>query len=376
MTLSLVIIDQVDPERLAPGGTDTCVHDFVKYADEGTVGIVGVTASKRPLGVWTEVQLAGKSTPFLPVARLDRSRKTGIRIPESLRLAIGLLKFWRRIPKTILQVHRVETGALVRLLGSRSYVQFLHNDASGLTGSTSDSVWRYLPSLYGWLERVSLRSASASILFSVGDSDRVRALAPSVQAVETWFDPEVFVERSGCWQAEGPLHVCFIGRLEAQKDPLLAARAFAHLHSIYPLARLQIVGEGSMRSAMEREFDLLGVREFVTFDGALSLAEVSAVMRRSDVLLMSSHYEGSPRVIAEAGASGLPIACTMESDPDNVVLDGISGKRVIVRSAAALGSAVLEAATCNRGACAEAVAHRSAERLIPKMLNAGFGKVV
>lgn len=375
MKPAIVMIDQIDPERLAPGGTDTCVHDMVKHAPEGTLGLVGITASKELiLGHWTEVLLAGKPTPFLPVARFDRTRAGGLRIPESLRLAVGLIRYWRKIPKTMLHVHRAETGALVRALGSRAYVQFLHNDASGLTGRNSDSVWKYLPRTYHRLEALALRSAQAVILFSIGDSARVRALTPSVELVETWFDPEIFVPRIDDWTQGDVLNICFIGRLEGQKDPVLAARAFAHLYRVYPNSIFRIVGEGSLRLTMENELESLGVRERAHFLGALPLAEVARIMRQSDVMLMTSHYEGSPRVIAEAGASGLPLACTEESDPDHVIRTGVTGQRIGSRDPEALGKAILEAAHCDRMMCAEYVSSRSADQLIPVMLNAGQGR--
>ena len=217
---------------------------------------------------------------------------------------------------TEVHVHRAETGALAGLLFRRArIIQFLHNDASGLLGPNSDSYWKHIPKLYATLERFALRRSILCILFSIRDAGRVRSMHDEVLAVETWFDDKVFFP-DPAKQRDDDLKILMVGRLEAQKDPLLAIKTMAKVLEMHPQSQLEIVGVGSLEEEMVREARRLGVDGHMLFRGSLPRSAVADAMRESDVLLMTSHYEGSPRVIVEASACGLPIACTSGADPD------------------------------------------------------------
>lgn len=100
----------------------------------------------------------------------------------------------------------------------------------------------------------------------------------------------------------------FVGRLEPQKgiDALLR-HADAILEQL-PMHRLVLIGDGSMRedcAAYQRNspyaarIELLGQRD-----------DVADWMRRADLLLLPTRYEGMPNVVLEAMACGLPICVT------------------------------------------------------------------
>jgi len=73
---------------------------------------------------------------------------------------------------------------------------------------------------------------------------------------------------------------------------------------------LLIIGSGSMRKAMERLAEGLGVGDHVHFLGNRPHAEVALWMNRADVLCLTSRSEGMPNVVVEALASGLPVVAT------------------------------------------------------------------
>lgn len=101
-TTSRLVIDQIDPENLVPGGTDTCIHDLVKFGNENIL-IVGVTRSTTmALGTWHVFPLAGRKICFFPVARIDRTVSTrSLKVPHSFRLALGLARYRRRLPNIL-----------------------------------------------------------------------------------------------------------------------------------------------------------------------------------------------------------------------------------------------------------------------------------
>lgn len=367
-----IIIDQIDPDRLVPGGTDTCIHDLVKYSETTTIAIVGITESESTqLGQWTEVHVAGKSVSFLPIARFSRSRSSQLlRLPHSLRLAMGLVRFRKQIPRGVLQTHRIETGVVVSsVVRPMRLIQFIHNDSTGLTGGNSDSLWKYLGFFYRACERIVFRRAAQVVLFNQSDSARIREMYPQLTVAKTWFDPAVFTFGRKSWKSSDSLKVLFVGRLESQKDPALALDTFAEVQKRYPNAEMTFVGEGSLRPTIVRQANDRKIADRIVFAGALSRADVARKMADSTVMLMTSHYEGSPRVMAEAGAVGLPVVATEGADPDHVLdREFGNGVRVAVRDPRELAGAVLLAAGFDPQRCANAVAERSAPVAVSRLL--------
>lgn len=103
-----------------------------------------------------------------------------------------------------------------------------------------------------------------------------------------------------------PTIVC-AGRLCGQKDFMTALRAFALLPASLN-AQLLILGEGPLRSALERESERLGIAGRLVMPG--HVGDVLPYFAEADLLLMTSRYEGYPAVLIEAIAAGLPIVTT------------------------------------------------------------------
>lgn len=110
---------------------------------------------------------------------------------------------------------------------------------------------------------------------------------------------------------DGELTVVSVGRLEAEKNPLLLADVLALLRAHEPRWRLVVCGEGPMRDELQSRLARLGLSEhaelrgYVPVDGGLR-----EVYRDGHVLLHVSWTEGVPQVLYEAWAAGLPVVAT------------------------------------------------------------------
>lgn len=128
------------------------------------------------------------------------------------------------------------------------------------------------------------------------------------------------------------------GRLTEQKDFPTLVRAFARLRSERP-ARLVILGEGRGRAKLEQLAAELGVAADVALPGFAS--NPYAWMVHAKLFVLSSAWEGSPNVLTEALALGVPsVATDCPSGPREILAGGRWGALVPVGDAAALAAAM------------------------------------
>ncbi|WP_296678337.1 glycosyltransferase [Novosphingobium sp.] len=136
----------------------------------------------------------------------------------------------------------------------------------------------------------------------------------------------------------GPARILLIGRLEPQKDVLLALRVLKALQQRIA-AHLTVLGEGYLRAQIQAEVKRLALEDTVALPGFV--ADVTAALDAADVLLITSLYEGGPAVAVEALARGLPVVSTDCSYFLRELLhDEQLGRLVAGRSPAAIAAAL------------------------------------
>lgn len=99
--------------------------------------------------------------------------------------------------------------------------------------------------------------------------------------------------------------VGFIGRVSHEKGPDVFLDAMTRLRDS---ARAVIIGEGRMRGELTERARSLGLQDVVRWTGALDGA--GRLMKAFDVLVLSSRTEGTPVVLLEAMAAGVPVVAT------------------------------------------------------------------
>lgn len=157
--------------------------------------------------------------------------------------------------------------------------------------------------------------------------------------------------------------VVFVGTLVPIKGVDQLVDAWAKLHRSRAVGSkedlLVIIGDGHCRCDLERSVAMAGISKTVRFTGAIPQAEVSRWITASDLLCLPSHNEGTPNVMVEAFASGVPIVATRVGGIPELVREGINGILVPPRQADALAHALAEglSRTWDVGAIARSVAH-------------------
>ncbi len=118
----------------------------------------------------------------------------------------------------------------------------------------------------------------------------------------------------------------------------LLIEAFAALVSEGLPARLVLIGDGPLRSAIETQIESLGLAGHIRLHG--SVRQPEPLLPGLDVVAQASDREGLPNALLEAGAAGRPLVATSAGGSVEIVLDGTTGFLVPIGDQGALGSAM------------------------------------
>ena len=192
--------------------------------------------------------------------------------------------------------------------------------------------------LLGYLGRPVLRWANciqvdgqmtARSIIAAGHSPGQVEVKPMVPAN---LDRFLNIERAASGGRKS-VRLLFVGRLASQKNlPLMLAVVKRLQNDGCADFKLTIVGDGPQEAALRAISARDGLEALVEFRGAVSRDEIVGVFADADVFLLTSDYEGFPRVLMEAAAAALPIVTTAVSGSDEMVLDGESGYVTAVRA--------------------------------------------
>ncbi len=118
------------------------------------------------------------------------------------------------------------------------------------------------------------------------------------------------------------LNLLFAGRLVPPKRPELFIELAAALREKHPKRDLNflIAGDGPLRASLERLATAKGFEgRGMTFLG--EQANMSELYQKSDILVLTSGHEGTPNVVLEAMAHGLPVVATRVGGVSEIVVD-------------------------------------------------------
>jgi glycosyltransferase involved in cell wall biosynthesis len=129
-------------------------------------------------------------------------------------------------------------------------------------------------------------------------------------------------------------------RFAPEKDPHVWLETAAAIAAARPNTRFVLAGYGNLAEQIERRIETLGLAECFILPGAPK--DVGLIYGALDVLLLTSRFEGTPNVLIEAQAAGIPVVAPDVGGTSEALLNGVTGILVGNRQASSLASAVLE----------------------------------
>lgn len=176
--------------------------------------------------------------------------------------------------------------------------------------------------LYEFLQRRSYRSAAAVLAVSAPLAEQLArrsAVAPAVRHLSNaWIPQSDRPDRTAAREALGldpdALVAGWVGRMSREKGPEVAVTALRHASAAH--VTLCMVGDGSLRSKLQVR-GAVGEGAEIVWTGAIPAA--GRLFAAFDVLVLSSHIEGTPMVLFEAMEARVPIVATRVGGVPDVV---------------------------------------------------------
>ena len=112
-------------------------------------------------------------------------------------------------------------------------------------------------------------------------------------------------------------------RLSEEKRPLLFLDVCEKIHAIVPEVRVLIVGVGPLGSEIAMSIQQRGIGDYINLLGRRD--DVSELLQVSSLMLLTSLFEGTPNVVMEAQALGVPVVATKVGGVPDIVVDGDTG---------------------------------------------------
>jgi glycosyltransferase involved in cell wall biosynthesis len=130
-------------------------------------------------------------------------------------------------------------------------------------------------------------------------------------------------DRQRLWGKGFTYHILSVGSFKIEKNHECLIRAFSKLPNTLN-AKLTIVGEGNLRSKLEKLVADLALQDRVSLPGFSN--DVYQWYRSADLFVLSSDSEGLPTVLIEALECGVPIVSTKcHGGPSEILDDGRYG---------------------------------------------------
>lgn len=251
------------------------------------------------------VQAGGRSSVLLrtPLKGMLADRRRADAVVDIWNGLPWLSPLWFRGPR-VTWLHHVH-GPMWRQYFPRPIAEF---------GRFAES--QVMPRLYRNDTVVTLAESSRDELVGLGfRRERVEVIEPGIHPM---FVPDA------SRRSPTPLVVA-VGRLAQMKRHLELVRAVGEARRRMPELRLEIIGEGPDRAALEAGIASLGAHEWCTLRGRVDDAALVDTYQRAWLLASASLAEGWGMVITEAAACGTPSAVTRIVGHVDAVREGVSG---------------------------------------------------
>lgn len=302
----------------AAGGVERYLEALLKYSDKCKIENILVCSQnydyKKFESLTSRVIVLKMSHNIDPIA--------DIKVEKALRNII------KRERPDIVYAHSSKAGAFARIadIGLKNKVIYNpHGWAFNMQQSTKKK------QMYKWVEKISAYFCDQIICIS--DAERLSALREKIckpNKLQVIYNGIDFVELNKEFKQNVDLSIPknsyvigMVGRLSEQKAPDIFVEAAHLIKEQIPNAFFLMVGDGPLKKQIERQIDKLGLKESFCITGWVE--NPTAYMKKMDIGLLISRWEGFGLVIPEYMASNIPVIASRVDAIPNLIEDGKDG---------------------------------------------------
>jgi glycosyltransferase involved in cell wall biosynthesis len=248
---------------------------------------------------------------------------------------ISFLKIYFYIKKgkyDIVHTHSSKAGVLGRVAARIAGVKVIVHTVHGW--SFNDSMTRVKKNIYVCLERLLVKITSKLVVVTKMDitkgienkigSNSCYELIRSGIDIDFFKSGTVLPEFEELIKGSGAeVVIGTVGRLSQQKAPLDFVRMADFIVSKNQKVRFVMVGDGILREDVENEISRRKLGEYIFILGKSD--NIPALLAGLDIFVLTSHWEGLPRVIPEAMAAGVPVISTSVDGAAEIIEHGVNG---------------------------------------------------
>jgi glycosyltransferase involved in cell wall biosynthesis len=267
----------------------------------------------------------------------DRSRLNPVSI-------VDIVKTARRTRADLLHLHGYKASTLGRIVGALLGVPVILHEHAVL--SAVPAYQRVADWLLAPLSDRVVVNCEAVAEFCVEH----RSVAPeNIEVIFNGIPLDEFREVSDRAAAEaadelgidvGTPVIGTVARLEEQKGITHLLSAVPAIKAEISEVKVLIVGDGTLRGALEEEARQLGIADDVIFTG--ERRDVPRLYKLMDVKIISSIYEGTTLTVFESMAAGTPVVATTVDGVEEVVEDASTGMLVPPREPESIADAATD----------------------------------
>lgn len=281
------------------------------------------------------LRASGLKTEIIKVSRIGRFTR--------------LSRELKRFGPAIIHCHNPSTHVMAGFAGRRLGCRVVRSVHADMFEEMRGSLPAWKIAMWRWAMRWSLSRTDALIVVSPHLIERLPGIRPgahSVQVLPNGLDPSTIEQDRHPLpdELERQLGDCpmalSMGRLVPVKNYAMLLGAWKDVIEAVPEARLVLAGSGPLRDSLESRRDELGLGRSVMLLPWVD--RVAPLLRRSSVVVLSSHSECCPMLVLEAMGAARPVISTSVGGVPKLVEDGVTGRLVRPDDAAALARAIVE----------------------------------
>lgn len=216
-------------------------------------------------------------------------------------------------------------GALLTILRGPSYSLTLHGD---------------LP-VYGTDHAAKMRHACFVSAVTRQLKEQIHGVLPGIKVPVIRMGVDIDEFRPAPRGETAPVEILSVSRLNPTKGHVHYLRALARLSVADVTFRYRIAGSGPAEQRISDSIVELGLAERVEMLGSVSQHDVLALLRDSDIFVLSSFGKGeaAPVAVMEAMACGLAVICSRIGGTEDMIDDGVDGILIAQQDEDALAEA-------------------------------------